>query len=59
MNELESFILSVLAGVVSYYICKWLDREIAKSSLRIKPPGKNGIEMPRSGNSEAFRFLFL
>ena len=27
VNEIKSFILSVLAGVVSYYICKWLDRE--------------------------------
>jgi len=22
-----SFLISVIAGVVSYYICKWLDRD--------------------------------
>ena len=27
MEFLASFILSVLAGVVAYYICKWLDEE--------------------------------
>ena len=31
-----SFILSILASVVAYYICKWLDEE--ENSLRIKPP---------------------
>ena len=25
MDAIASFALSVLAGVVSYYICKWLD----------------------------------
>lgn len=25
MDVLSTFILSVVAGVVSYYICKWLD----------------------------------
>lgn len=25
MNFFQSFILSVLAGVVAYYLCKWLD----------------------------------
>ena len=24
---LVTFLVSVLAGVVSYYICKWLDRD--------------------------------
>ncbi len=24
---LTTFLVSVLAGVVSYYICKWLDRD--------------------------------
>jgi len=23
----ENFIISVTAGIVSYYICKWLDRK--------------------------------
>ena len=27
LSSLLSFILSVLAGVVAYYICKWLDGE--------------------------------
>jgi len=27
LEILSSFILSVLAGVVAYYICKWLDGE--------------------------------
>ena len=27
MNEnLSTFFVSVMAGIVSYYICKWLDR---------------------------------
>lgn len=26
MNYIVSFTISVLAGIVSYYICKWLDR---------------------------------
>ena len=25
MNALFNFILSVMAGIYSYYICKWLD----------------------------------
>ena len=27
MEVLSSFILSVLASIVAYYTCKWLDRE--------------------------------
>lgn len=27
MELLTTFILSVAAGVVSYYICKWLDEQ--------------------------------
>ena len=27
MEMLISFILSVVAGIVSYYICKWLDEQ--------------------------------
>ncbi len=26
LNLLSTFIVSVMAGIVSYYICKWLDR---------------------------------
>ncbi len=27
MNQIISFILSVVAGILSHYICKWLDEE--------------------------------
>lgn len=27
MNAVISFVLSVAAGIVSYYICKWLDEQ--------------------------------
>jgi uncharacterized protein involved in exopolysaccharide biosynthesis len=27
MNLIFSFIFSVLASIVAYYICKWLDRK--------------------------------
>lgn len=27
LELLTTFLVSVLAGVVSYYICKWLDRD--------------------------------
>lgn len=30
---LISFLVSVMANVVSYYVCKWLDRDIATISL--------------------------
>jgi hypothetical protein len=26
MSIILSFLVSVMAGIVSYYICKWLDR---------------------------------
>jgi hypothetical protein len=25
MNNLDNFLLAVIAGIVSYYVCKWLD----------------------------------
>ena len=28
MNAIISFVLSVAAGIVSYYICKWLDEQL-------------------------------
>ena len=28
LDMIASFILSVLASVIAYYICKWLDEEI-------------------------------
>ena len=27
MDTILSFMLSILAGVITYYICKWLDRK--------------------------------
>ena len=27
MDEVRSFFLSVGAGVISYYVCKWLDKQ--------------------------------
>ena len=27
MNAIISFVLSVATGIVSYYICKWLDEQ--------------------------------
>ena len=36
---ITSFLLSVLASVVAYYVCKWLDGENkAVANLRNKPP---------------------
>ena len=28
MEYIFSFLISIMAGIVSYYICKWLDDEI-------------------------------
>jgi hypothetical protein len=25
LNDLVNFLLAVIAGIVSYYVCKWLD----------------------------------
>ena len=30
MDEATAFILSVVASVVGYYICKWLDEKLGK-----------------------------
>ena len=56
MSELlTSFFLSVLANVVAYYICKWLDgEESLVANLGIKPPTQNGIEKPRSCDLRGF-----
>lgn len=27
MSLVTAFLISVVAGIVSYYICKWLDRD--------------------------------
>ena len=44
MNLIFSFIFSVLASIVAYYICKWLDRKVA--SLGLNPPFQNGQKAP-------------
>ena len=28
LNNIMSFLLSVMASVIAYYICKWLDGEL-------------------------------
>ena len=28
LNHIMSFLLSVMASVIAYYICKWLDGEL-------------------------------
>lgn len=28
LNSIMSFLLSVMASVIAYYICKWLDGEL-------------------------------
>ena len=39
MSNLFSFILSVIAGIYSYYICKWLDgKKQSAKSLKKDPP---------------------
>ncbi len=38
MYAVASFLLSVLAGVVSYYICKWLDNRKEKKQQAADQP---------------------
>ena len=45
MTTISSFVLSVVAGVVSNYICKWLDKQHKDSKHYQKGP-------PWSCNSE-------
>ena len=53
---LTTFLVSVVAGVVSYYICKWLDgRRIGSNSLN-GIAHRNEQESPQSCNSGGFRF---
>ena len=49
MEELLlGFLVSVIAGVVSYYICKWLEGDdYTAPAQRHKPPYINGIEIPQ------------
>ena len=36
MSELiMTFFVSVAAGIVSYYICKWLDKNTGSNSLKV------------------------
>ena len=47
MNLIFSFIFSVLASIVAYYICKWLDRkQQLVASLGLNPPFQNGQKAP-------------
>ena len=39
MEVLVSFLISVLAGVISYYICKWLDGNTQTASPKENPRG--------------------
>ncbi len=38
MDTVASFLLSVLAGVISYYICKWLDEQKKQKMTVGRPP---------------------
>ena len=49
---LVTFLVSVLAGVVSYYICKWLDSNSPNGTAH-----RNEQESPQSCNSEGFCFF--
>ena len=46
MEIVISFFASVMANVVSYYICKWLDRNQRVVSLRLKPPSTKRNRTP-------------
>ena len=50
MHEtLITFFVSVMASIVSYFICKWLDgNDRQKQPERYKPPYINGIKTPGS-----------
>lgn len=34
MDILLSFLVSIIAGIVVYYICKWLDEDDSDNSLK-------------------------
>ncbi|GEM_PF-6089235 len=38
MDIVISLIISIVASVMAYYICKWLDRKQPEQSAQIKPP---------------------
>ena len=46
MEYISAFLVSVVAGIVSYYICKWLDRNETMTAS----PKRN----PRSSHSGDF-----
>lgn len=55
VSILSSFIISIMAGIVCHYICKWLDGDEQQVvSLRFKPPCPIGIEKPRSCDLRGF-----
>ena len=47
MDLYSSFLLSVMASIIAYYICKWLDRKKQSVvSLGFKPSIPKGIKTP-------------
>ena len=52
---LTTFLVSVIAGVVSYYICKRLERTLDSNSLN-GIAHRNEQESPQSWHSEGFCF---
>ena len=55
VSILSSFIISIMAGIVCHYICKWLDGDEQQVvSLRFKPPCPIGIEKPRRSQLRGF-----
>ena len=57
MKFSSTFLVSVLAGVVSYYICKWLDGRALDSNSLNGTAHRNEQESPQSCNSEGFCFF--
>ena len=56
MKFSSTFLVSVLAGVVSYYICKWLDGRTIDSNSLNGLAHRNEQESPQSCSSGGFRF---
>ena len=54
---LVTFLVSVLAGVVSYYICKMAGQQTLDSNSTNGTAHRNEQESPQSCNSEGFCFF--
>ena len=52
MDMFMSLIVTIMAEIVSYYICKWPD-----SDNHRKPPFHNGIENPTRKQLVGFSFI--